>query len=103
MDADGSGRVEWPEYLRAMARMVLLGRGQHEMAEALNIFRGMALPGGEIPVEELRSLFQTAGDPLSDEEADAMMQLADPSGSGWVPLDRLLTLPCWELQGMQYI
>jgi len=105
MDADQDGMVGWPEYLRAMARQLLVFEGQAEVDLAMDLFRGVSITdaregGGppEIPVDEIRRLMTTAGsEPLSEEELNELLRLADPEGLGMVPLDRWTQLECWKL------
>eukprot|EP00966_Prymnesium_polylepis_P093891 2172929-Prymnesium_polylepis.1 len=70
--------------------------GQAEVDLAMDLFRGVSITdaregGGppEIPVDEIRRLMTTAGsEPLSEEELNELLRLADPEGLGMVPLDR---------------
>lgn len=106
LDVDASGRLDWSEYLRAMARQLIIREGKAELDLAFDyLFRERRCDdAGTIPAAEIRALMQTGGDPLTDEEADAFLQLADPGGTGLVPLETLMTLPCWEvLDGMQRV
>ena len=77
--------------------------GQAELDLAMALFANVALSDGsgggtaKVPVEEIRYLMQSAGEPLTDAEVRELLQLADPEGVGMVPLDRWTQLPCWEL------
>ena len=52
-------------------------------------------------VSRAGTLLCTLGEaPLTDEELDELLRLADPDGTGFCTLDKFRSLPCWKLPDM---
>jgi calmodulin len=47
---------------------------------------------GKIPTAELRHYLVSIGETLTEEEADAMMKAADPTGTGFIEYDHFLAM-----------
>jgi len=46
MDTDHSGQVDWPEFVRAMARQLLVCEGDVEFSLAMDLFKGLSMTAG---------------------------------------------------------
>lgn len=63
----------------------------HLRSALIDAFRVFDQSGsGEIGAQELRHIMTSLGEKLSDEEADEMIKLADPSGSGIIRYDNFV-------------
>jgi calmodulin len=81
IDTDGSGLVEFPEFLTMMARKLKDGQdSEEEVIEAFKVFDKEG--NGYISAAELRHIVTNLGEKLSDEEADEMIREADIEGNG---------------------
>merc|ERR1739845_187449 len=80
IDSDGSGLVEFPEFLTMMARKLKDGQdSEEEVIEAFKVFDKEG--NGFISAAELRHIVTNLGEKLTDEEADEMLREADIEGT----------------------
>mmetsp|Transcript_29366 Transcript_29366/g.50307 ORF Transcript_29366/g.50307 Transcript_29366/m.50307 type:complete len:289 (-) Transcript_29366:212-1078(-) len=96
VDIDGNGRVEFDEFLAMMARRILTIDGEVELEQAFQLFD--ADNSGYVTADEVRSLMQSSGDPLSDAEVEEMIALADPDANGRITIDEFKAMSCWQIE-----
>ncbi|CAD5113613.1 DgyrCDS2773 [Dimorphilus gyrociliatus] len=80
VDVDGSGTIDFQEFVVMMARQQCMGR--EELEQAFRIFD--ANGDGYIDSAELRHLLTNVGEKLSDEDVDEMIAEVDVDGDGKV-------------------
>ncbi|KAF7327872.1 Calmodulin [Mycena kentingensis (nom. inval.)] len=80
VDADGNGTVDFLEFLTLMVKKFHETDSEDEMQQAFRVFDKDG--SGTIDVDELRDVMQGLGEPLSKEEAKAMIREADLDGDG---------------------
>ena len=78
VDADGSGSLEFPEFLNLMATKMRNTDTEEELVEAFKIFDrdGDQL----IRLAEIRHVFDIIGEKMTDDEIEDMISLADKDG-----------------------
>lgn len=86
VDADGSGTIDFAEFLTLMARKMKTKDSQAEILEAFKVFDKDG--SGKISASELRQVMNNLGEKLTDEEVEEMIREADENGDG-VSLDFL--------------
>jgi len=98
VDADGSGQLEWPEFLSLMSKY---GKGQgveasfsaERLAELQEIFSVFDSNGdGTLDVKELDAVFRTLGLQSSQKEIRAMIEEVDADNSGSIGWPEFLFL-----------
>nr|XP_023968152.1 calmodulin isoform X1 [Chrysemys picta bellii] len=82
LDADGSGTVDFPEFLSMMARKMRDTDSEEEIREAFRVFDRDK--NGYISAAELRHVMTNLGEKLTDEEVDEMIKEADSNSDGQV-------------------
>ncbi|GAV75777.1 EF_hand_5 domain-containing protein [Cephalotus follicularis] len=90
VDADGSGTIEFGEFLDLMARKMKEGEAEDEMKEAFKMFDKDQ--DGYISPNELRHAMITLGEKLSDEELELMIKEADLDGDGQVNYEEFVRM-----------
>merc|ERR1712072_478808 len=81
VDADGSGTIDFPEFLNLMAEKI---------KEA---FKGFDKDGnGFISAAELRHVMTNLGEKLTDEEVDEMLREADIDGDGQINYEEFVKM-----------
>ncbi len=78
IDADGSGTVDFPEFLKMMANKVKDESSDEEIREAFRVFDKDG--NGVISPAELRHVLGNIGEKLTDDEIDEIMRDADEDG-----------------------
>merc|ERR1711865_79189 len=81
VDADGSGTIDFPEFLNLMAR---------KMKEAFKVFDKDG--NGFISAAELRHVMTNLGEKLTDEEVDEMIREADVDGDGQINYEEFVKI-----------
>ena len=80
VDADGSGEIDFKEFL---ALMVRLNQGNNQEEELMDAFKIIDIEGdGVITAEEFRNVMMNFGQKLSDEEFTEMINGADLDADG---------------------
>ena len=80
VDGDGSGTIEFPEFLLMMARSAKGVDIEEELREAFKLFDKDG--NGFINAAELKHVMAGLGEKLTDEEIDEMVKAADVFGDG---------------------
>jgi len=82
VDQDGSGTIDFPEFLTLMSRKMLDTDTEEEIKEAFRVFDKDG--NGFISAAELRHVMTNLGEKLTDEEVDEMIREADVDGDGQI-------------------
>lgn len=90
VDADGSGTIDFKEFLGLMARKMKETDTEEELIEAFKVFDRDG--NGLISAHELRFVMTTAGEQLSDEDIDEMIRDADLDGDGYIDYEEFVRL-----------
>ena len=85
VDGDGSGSVDFDEFLALMTKKTKEAEDEHEFREALRVFDKNNR--GVIDVADLKLIFQTLDPDMPEEEIDAMITEVDEDGSGTVDFE----------------
>lgn len=80
VDADGSGTIDFAEFLTLMARKMKTKDSEAEILEAFKVFDKDG--SGKISASELRQVMNNLGEKLSDQEVEEMIREADLDGDG---------------------
>lgn len=90
LDANGSGSVEFGEFVDLMTRKVKSKEAEEELREAFEIFD---IDGnGFITSRDLRQAMTKLGERLSNEEADEMIREADFNDDGEINIEEFIVL-----------
>jgi len=85
VDADGSGTIEFDEFVQMMRKKSKDTNVEEEMRQAFKVFDQDG--NGTISAQELKKVMQNLGENLSDEEIREMIKEADEDGDGEVNFD----------------
>ncbi|KAG6511927.1 calmodulin-like isoform X2 [Zingiber officinale] len=88
VDADGSGTIDFPEFLNLMARKLNGTDSDEELKEAFRVFDKDQ--NGFISSAELRIVMSNLGEKLTDDEIDDMIREADVDGDGQINYDEFV-------------
>lgn len=80
VDSDGSGSIEFPEFLLLMALHTNQDMTEEEMREAFRVFDKDG--DGNIPEAELRNILMSLGSDATEEEIEELMREGDTDGTG---------------------
>jgi len=90
IDADGSGNIDFPEFLTMMARKMKDTDSEEEILEAFKVFDKDG--NGFISAAELRHIMTNLGEKLTDEEVDEMIREADIDGDGQINYEEFVKM-----------
>ncbi|KAK3578515.1 hypothetical protein CHS0354_007769 [Potamilus streckersoni] len=90
VDADGSGCIDFPEFLILMQKKVAQSEGDGEIREAFRVFDKDG--NGFISAAELRHVMANLGEKLTDEDVDEMIREADVDGDGQVNYEEFVKM-----------
>merc|ERR1711934_955476 len=90
VDADGSGTIDFPEFLNLMAKKMKDTDSEEEIKEAFKVFDKDG--NGFISAAELRHVMTNLGEKLTDEEVDEMIREADVDGDGQVNYEEFVKI-----------
>ena len=80
----------FPEFLTILSKLPVVDSSDLRSA-LLDAFRVFDQQGnGEIGTQELRHIMTSLGEKLSDQEAQEMIQLADPNGTGVIKYENFV-------------
>ena len=90
VDADGSGSIDFPEFLSLMARKMKESDTNEELVEAFKVFDDS---GNElISAVELRRVMTNLGEKLTEAEVDEMIREADVDGDGYINFQEFVSM-----------
>merc|ERR1711924_74114 len=89
-EVDGSGTIDFPEFLNLMARKMKDTDSEEEIKEAFKVFDKAG--NGFISAAELRHVMTNLGEKLTDEEVDEMIREADVDGDGQINYDEFVKI-----------
>ncbi|XP_042400121.1 calmodulin-like isoform X1 [Zingiber officinale] len=90
VDADGSGAIEFEEFLNLMVRKMKESDSEEELKEAFKVFDKDQ--NGFISKNELKNVMMSLGEKLTDEEVDQMIKEADLDGDGQVNYEEFVKM-----------
>lgn len=90
VDEDGSGTVEFDEFLKMMAKKLKDSDAMEELREAFRVFDKDG--NGYISSQELRHVMNMLGEKLSDYEVGEMVKEADLDGDGMVNYEEFVAM-----------
>ncbi|CAK9268471.1 unnamed protein product [Sphagnum jensenii] len=90
VDADGSGTIDFPEFLNLMARKMKDTDSEEELKEAFRVFDKDQ--NGFISAAELRHVMTNLGEKLTDDEVDEMIREADVDGDGQINYEEFVKM-----------
>ncbi len=82
VDADGSGTIDFPEFLKMMSIKMKEEDSEEEIRETFRIFDKDG--NGFVSPDEMRYVLGNIGEKLTDEEIDEMIAEADIDGDGLI-------------------
>merc|ERR1719456_1925913 len=87
-DDDGSGKIEFPEFLKLMASKLQDSDSIEEMREAFMVFDRDK--SGSVTASELKHVMNNLGEQVTDEEVEEMIREADADQDGELSFDDFL-------------
>jgi len=93
VDADGSGELEFDEFLTLCARFLIEEDAEEMQQELREAFRLYDKEGnGYIKTSQLRDIMRALDDKLTEDELDEMIAEIDTDGSGTVDFDEFMEM-----------
>lgn len=90
VDADGSGTIDFNEFLEMMTKHMKESDCEQELREAFKVFDKNG--DGMISAEELKTVMHNLGEALTDEEITQMIQEADENSDGHVDYEEFVKM-----------
>ena len=90
VDNDGSGTIDFPEFLTMMTRKMNDTNLKEEIRQAFKVFDKDG--NGFISQDELRQVMASLGQKLTDEEINEMINAADTDSDGLVNCDEFIKM-----------
>ncbi|XP_071722374.1 calmodulin-6-like [Rutidosis leptorrhynchoides] len=90
VDVDGSGAIDFPEFLNMMAKKMEDTNYEKELKEAFRVFDKDQ--NGFISATELNHVMMNLGQKLNKQEVDQMIQEADIDGDGQINFNEFVRL-----------
>ena len=85
VDSDGSGSVEFPEFLQMMTAKMGTGDTKEDVMKVFTMFDEVGT--GKIDFKALKKVAKELGENLTDDELQGMLDHADKSNLGYVSKD----------------
>ena len=85
VDADGNGTLDFEEFASLMCKKMADTDVELELKNAFNVIDLDA--NGKISAPELKRIFDSTGDRVTDEEVEEMIREADLDGDGLIDLE----------------
>jgi len=102
VDADGSGAIEFDEFVGLMANRMLKSDGEEELRLAFQaLFEGSVDAEGNVPIDLVKNVFCSLGShKLREDEVTRMLGslLGAESSAGRIPFAVFMQLECWDLR-----
>uniref|UniRef100_A0A3B3CQM5 Troponin C, slow skeletal and cardiac muscles n=2 Tax=Percomorphaceae TaxID=1489872 RepID=A0A3B3CQM5_ORYME len=96
VDEDGSGTVDFDEFLVMMVRCMKeesKGKSEEELAELFRMFDKNG--DGYIDLEELKAMLESTGEAITEDDIEELMKDGDKNNDGKIDYDGT----CWRTQG----
>ena len=90
VDADGSGSIEFPEFLWMMAQKASELAAEDDIREAFRVFDRDG--NGYISKEEMRAVMMNIGETVTDDECSQFIHEADVDGDGKINYEEFCTM-----------
>jgi len=90
VDGDGSGTVDFDEFLALMAKKTKEAEDEQELREAFRVFDKNNR--GVIDTADLKTIFHALDPDMSDEEIEQIINEVDEDGSGTVDFEEFMKL-----------
>ncbi|ELT92751.1 hypothetical protein CAPTEDRAFT_163548 [Capitella teleta] len=90
VDIDGSGTVDFVEFLNTMAKKMENDDWEEEIKEAYRVFDKNS--EGSISCEEVRFVMRSLGDQMTEEEINEMIVEADRDGDGRISYEEFAAM-----------
>uniref|UniRef100_J3N5U2 Calmodulin-like protein 1 n=1 Tax=Oryza brachyantha TaxID=4533 RepID=J3N5U2_ORYBR len=90
VDADGSGSIDFDEFLSLLARKLRDTEAEDDIRDAFRVFDKDQ--NGFITADELRHVMTNLGDRISDDELAEMLHEADGDGDGQIDYNEFVKL-----------
>jgi len=90
VDGDGSGTVDFEEFLALMAKKTKEAEDEQELREAFRVFDKNNR--GVIDTNDLKTIFKALDPDMLDEEIEQIISEVDEDGSGTVDFEEFLKL-----------
>jgi len=90
VDTDGSGQIEWEEFLKMMTSKLLNRDPMEEIKKAFKLFDDDNT--GKISFKNLKRVAKELGEKITDEELQEMIDEADRDGDGEVNEDDFIRI-----------
>ena len=90
VDSDGTGTIDFPEFLAFLARKMKDSDTEEELIEAFKVFD---TDGNElISAAELKQVMESVGEMLDDNEIEEMIKEADLDGDGHINYEEFVRM-----------
>lgn len=90
VDVDGSGTIDFQEFLEMMTKHMKETDTEQELKEAFKVFDKNG--DGKISAEELKTVMLNLGEKLTDDEINEMIREADANGDGQVDYEEFVKM-----------